>query len=686
MNRLPLCLAALAAVFVATLPACVAASSFSPAALDPGIQALAAEVNADSLESYIATMQGFFTRHTSSDTTSSTVGVGAARRWVHDKFAAYGLDASYHDYTTTVSGLHQLYRNVVGEIPGTAPGDERIYVIGAHLDSRNEDVDDAVDFAPGADDNASGVACVLECARVMAMSSWPMTIRFLAFTGEEQGLIGSEFYARDAEALGEPIAAMIANDVMASIIGASVPDTVVMADTTKSRAFARGPEESPERQLQRYLKGMGDVYVPIQDIVLIPAEDRPSRGSDHQAFTASGYTAIRYMEYLEELYRQHSADGDTLGPHLSMSYAARNVQVDVATLGSLARSPASPTGLTVGDVGDSTGFRLIWPSVNTEPDLAGYLVTMRTFGSLDYESVFDVGLVNEFVVASPPADSMWFGLSVRTTSDHRALVTHEVLGVLGATPNAPLDLTATSLPGSIRLDWNANAESDLAGYHVYRTETPGSGYVPLTGLPVAGTTYIDNTAIPHTYYYYAVSAIDSTANESALSNEDYGQLATLDGGVLLVDETKTGASAWFPTDALADSAYAAQMGSIPFDFWEVDDSGIPRPADLGAYSSVLWIGDDYNTTFNGITFRSQRLYEGTATLEAYMGIGGNVMLAGWAAAQGIAYPAEFPLDLDAGDFLYDHFGVDAITWKQQAAFTGGAGQGIFPDVTLEPAR
>jgi Peptidase family M28/FlgD Ig-like domain len=685
LNRTPLALALLAVLsFVPGAP--VAASPFSPDSLDADIGLVAEQVSADSLESYIATMQGFFTRHTSSDTTSATTGVGAARRWVHDRFAGFGLDVSYHDYNTTVSGINQLYRNVVAEIRGAGPGAERIYVIGAHLDSRNDDVNDPLNFAPGADDNASGVACVLECARVMATRSWPMTLRFIAFTGEEQGLIGSDFYARDAQALGEPIAAMIANDVMSSIVGASVPDTVVMADTTKARAFAKGPEDSAERQLQRYLKGMGDVYVPIQDIVLIPAEDRPSRGSDHKSFTANGYTAIRYMEYLEELYRQHSVDGDTLGPHLSMSYARRNVQVDIATLGNLAKSPASPAGLTVGDIGDSTGFRLIWPSTNPEPNLARYLVTMRTPGTLDYDSVIDAGLANELVVPSPPADSIYFGLSVETTTGHRALITHEVLGTLSSVPNAPRDLVVTSLPASLRLDWDPNAETDLAGYHVYRSETPGSGYAQLTGSPLGANTFEDVTAKPHTHYYYVVTALDTTALESAPSDEDSGQLTTLDGGVLFVDETKNGGNAWFPTDALADSAYAAQMGAIPFDYWEVDDSGIPRLADLGAYSSVMWIGDDYNTQFNGIPYVTQLLGQGVAALEAYMALGGNVMVAGWGTAHGVSFPLDYPLTLAPGDFLYDRFGVGGVTWKSQPAFAGATGQGILPDVALEPTR
>jgi len=668
-----------------------AASPFSPTELDSAIAACAADVDADSLLSYLQTLQGFHTRHTASDTVSAAVGVGAARRWVHSKFEEFAtsggnITASYFDYTTEISGITQLYRNVVGEIPGTAVGpDARIYVIGAHLDSRNEDVDDNVGFAPGADDDGSGIACILECARVMSTKSWPMTIRFVAFTGEEQGLVGSEFYAYYSLFAEEPIAAMINNDTMAGIEGVANPDTVFMTDSTTVRMFSTDPEESPHRQLTRYAKAMANAYVPGQNVILVPAEDRPSRGGDHQSYVAAGFTAMRMMEYLERLDLQHTPN-DTVGPNLSMEYCRRNAQIDLVALSNLARSPASPEGLTVGDIGDSTGFRLTWPTTNTEPDLDGYLVTMRTPGALDWETVFDVGMVNELVVNSPPADSVFFSLSIRNTAGHRALPLGEVLGVLSSVPAAPLGLVATSGPSEIDLAWNPGSEADLVGYNVYRSTTPGSGYTLLNGAPVASPAYTDASAAPQTYYYYVVTSVDASANESPSSNEDYGRLVTLDAGVLFVDETKDGTNAWFPTDALADAAYATQMGAIAHDFWEVDDSGIPRLADLGMYSSVMWIGDDYNTRFNGFDIVTQFLDQGVGALEEYMAHGVNVMLAGWAAAQGVAHPDEYPLDLEAGDFLYDHFGVDAITWKRNQAFTGGVGQGVFPSVTLEPTR
>jgi len=673
------------------LPSVASASPFSPAVLDTTIENCLQDMDADSLWNYIQALQDFTTRHSNSDTVSTTTGVGAARRWVHDKFlefAAQGgnVTASYHNYTATISGINKQHRNVVGEIPGTAPPSERrLYVIGGHLDSRNEDVDDSTGTAYGADDDASGIACLLECARVMSLRSWPHTFRFVAFTGEEQGLIGSAAYARDVLFSGESVAAMLNNDTMASIMGMPSPDsTVVQVDTTLARVFAQPPEEGPDRQFQRYLKAMGDAYVPTQQIVLIPAVDRPGRGGDHESFLANGFTAIRYMEYLEETFRQHTTDGDTLGPHLDRNYLRRNARVDAATLGNLGLAPAPPTGMTAGDVGDSTGFRVVWPTTNTEPDLAGYVVTQRLPGSLDYDAATSVGIVNELVTAAL-GDSVYFGLAAVDSGGHPSLILNEQLAVLSSLPAAPVSPSASPDGDSILLTWSASPEADLLGYHVYRSVTQGSGYVAITGSPVSSPAFDDAGVAAQTRYYYVITAVDSSANESGFSTEVSGQLVSLDAGVLFVDETKDGTNAWFPTEAAADSVYAAMMPGA-HDVWDVDVDGIPTLSDLGPYSSVIWVADDFTSSFMGSPVITQLLPSATGALAEYMALGGNVMVTGWETAGAFDVLGSYPFDLSPGDFLYDWFGVDDVRSKGPARFKGGVGQGAFPSVGLEPAR
>jgi Zn-dependent M28 family amino/carboxypeptidase len=682
---------AVAALLVAN-PAAFA-SPFSPASLDAQIQQCLADVDADSLFAYIQALQGFTTRHSASDTTSTTSGIGAARRWVHDKFLEFqgqggNLVVGYDDFETPLSGVDRLHRNVVAEIPGTAAGtpEERIYVIGGHLDSRNDDVDDPLGSAYGADDDASGVACAIELARVMSTRSWPMSFRFIAFVGEEQGLVGSDWYAGRAADRGDPIAAMLNNDTMASIIGAPHPDSTAMTDTTLARVFASEPAQSPHRQFQRYLKAMADAYVPIQQVVLIPAEDRPGRGGDHESFVAHGFTAIRYMEYLEEVDRQHTTDGDTLGAHLDRNYLRRNAQVDLATLGSLGLAPASPAGLAVADIGDSTGFRLTWPSTNPEPDLAGYLVTIRTPGQLDYEQVVDVGLANEYVHASAAAESLFFGLSVRNTADHRALVRSEILGVLSSLPGAPDGLEAIPDGDSVQLTWNPRAESDLAGYRVYRSGTSGSGYVEITTTPLAAPTFDDTSAPPHVWNYYVVTAVDDDANESAFSTEVAARLVTLDSGVLFVDETKNGGNAWFPSDALADSVYAELLAAYPHDVHDWDEDGPVTLSHLGPYTTVIWASDDFNTQFQGFPAVTQFVKDAVPALEGYLDAGGRLLLGGWEGAKGIIYPGDYTVVAGPGDFLHDYLGLEQIDRVQPRSFAGAIGEAPFGDLSLEPSR
>ena len=193
----------------------------APPGIDADIAALADSVSADSLEATIQTLQDFFTRHTNSDTVSTTVGIGAARRWVYEQFAAISaanggnLQVAFDTFNATVSGVTRDHRNVVATLPGTDPqAAERIFVFSGHLDSRNANNTDAVGYAPGANDDGSGVGAAIELARLMARRSWEATIKFIAFTGEEQGLFGSAHYASVAALHGDNIEGDLNSDII----------------------------------------------------------------------------------------------------------------------------------------------------------------------------------------------------------------------------------------------------------------------------------------------------------------------------------------------------------------------------------------------------------------------------------------------------------------------------------------
>jgi hypothetical protein len=163
-------------------------------------------------------------------------------------------------------------------------------------------------------------------------------------------------------------------------------------------------------------------------------------------------------------------------------------------------------------------------------------------------------------------------------------------------------------------------------------------------------------------------------------------LITLDSGILLVDETRSGTTAWFPSDPVADAVYAQMLSTLPHDSWDVDSLGIPTLSDLGIYSSVIWAEDDFNTVFQGFLGITQLLRDATGVLSEYMDAGGNVLLTSWDGVKGLDPLDAYPFDPGPGDFFYDYFGIDGIHSKEERAFNAGVGQQFFPSVTLEPTR
>ena len=224
--------------------------TFSPAQTiinrDPEIEAMIREVNADSLQSYIRTMVAFGTRSTVSSTTDTKKGIGAARNWVLTKFnqfaaASGGRLTAFVDTTTYAADGKRVQHainlgNTVATLKGTDPSDNRIFIISGHLDSRRTDVMDGVNEAPGANDDGSGSAAVIECARVMSRHSFPATIIFVTVSGEEQGLLGSGYMAKKARDKNWNIEAVLNNDIM----GSNNSNETNIINNTQVRVFSEG--------------------------------------------------------------------------------------------------------------------------------------------------------------------------------------------------------------------------------------------------------------------------------------------------------------------------------------------------------------------------------------------------------------------------------------------------------------
>jgi len=425
--------AALLALFAA-LP-CAA----QPPARNPQVDAILSAIRAPSIEARIRKLASFHTRHTLSRTDSDREGIGAARRWIKSELDACSRAAGGRLKVELDSFIQPPARrvpkpveivNVVATLPGTqAPG--RIYVVSGHYDSISSNVMDAESAAPGANDDASGVAAAMEMACVMALHRFDATLVFMAVAGEEQGLLGSAHWAEEAKKKGLNVAGMITNDIIGSpkgpdgqrydgtvrLFANGLPALVesrspVLGDIARSG----GENDTPAHQLGRFLKDAGERYVPGMVVQLIPRPDRFLRGGDHLPFLERGYAAVRFTEPVEDYRHQHQnvrivngvQQGD-LPDFVDFDYVAKVTQVNAAGLASLALGPATPRDAAIETVQLENDTTLRW-SANDEPDLAGYRIVWRELGWPTWQHSREAGNVTRFTLPGISKDNFVFGI------------------------------------------------------------------------------------------------------------------------------------------------------------------------------------------------------------------------------------------------------------------------------------
>ena len=374
---------------------------------DPAIATMVAAVSSDSLRAYIQTLVNFGTRNTLSTQTDKLRGIGAARNWVLAKFNSFakqsgGRLTAFIDTTTLAPDKRRideptLLGNVMATLQGTDATDKRIFVISGHLDNMRTSVMDRIGDAPGANDDASGTAAVIECARILSKMSFPATIVFVAVSGEEQGLLGANFMATKARAQNIEIEAVLNNDIM----GSNNSNETNIIDNTRLRVFSEGlpfyeldkqaktirqlglENDGKSRQLARYVKEIGERYVPNLEVVMIYRNDRFLRGGDHTAFVENGYAAVRFTEMNENYTRQHQnvrvengiQYGD-LEQYIDYEYLRKNTAVNLASLANLAAAPAMPVEvkIEVARLGNNTSLNWKKP---LSGNVSGYYVLVR---------------------------------------------------------------------------------------------------------------------------------------------------------------------------------------------------------------------------------------------------------------------------------------------------------------------
>jgi Zn-dependent M28 family amino/carboxypeptidase len=431
---------ALAGAILASAPA--AAQTVEEQAL---LHQLAAGVRPERMRADIGALVGFGTRHTMSETASDTRGIGAARRWAQGQFEAISRDCGGCLTVVTPSDTVTSPRvptptevvDVVAIQRGTGDPD-RVIIISGHIDSRVTDVMNFTADAPGANDDASGVAAVLEAARVLSKHRFDATLVFAALSGEEQGLLGGKILADYAEAQGWRVEANLNNDIVGNSEGQSgVRDTTrvrVFSEGTKTveteaqeerRRYNGGEVDSSSRNLARFVDGLADRYLANFDVEMIYRTDRYGRGGDQVEMLRHGFPAVRISEGAENYDRQHQdlrtengvAYGDTI-EGVDFNYLGQVARLNIVAMAALANAPASPLGVTIeGAVKPDTTVK--WQAV---PGAAGYRVWWRSTTAPQWTHSRWAGSATELVLPGIVIDDWFFGVSAVSADGYESPV------------------------------------------------------------------------------------------------------------------------------------------------------------------------------------------------------------------------------------------------------------------------
>jgi len=421
----------------------------SNAQTDQRIYEIIDDVSADRIEADIKKLAGFGTRNTFSDTVSDTRGIGAARRWIKSEFDSISsecsncLDVFYQkDFVTTDDGEripHDAWVvNVVAVQKGTKYPN-RYIIMSGDIDSRASNTMDFETDAPGANDNASGMAGAIEAARVLSKYEFENSVIYVGLSGEEQGLFGGKGLAEYAKEKEWEIIGILNNDMIGNIEGVDgvidnrsfrifsepVPPNESERERTMRR-FYGGEVDGISRQLARYVHKTTETYMPEMNPMMIYRLDRFGRGGHHRPFNDLGFPGIRIMEAHENYNRQHqdirTEDGIEYGDvvqGVNFDYAKKLTAVNAINMASLAWAPAAPKNVEIGGIVEASA-KLRWESVDGEVE--GYKIYWRETTEAQWQHSRFVGDVNEFTLEGIVIDNYFFGVSAVGKDGHESVV------------------------------------------------------------------------------------------------------------------------------------------------------------------------------------------------------------------------------------------------------------------------
>jgi hypothetical protein len=416
--------------------------------IDPDVHDIIGAISAERIQRSIFVLASFKTRHTLSDTLPSGDGIGGAGSWIRAEFGR-ASDASGNRLKVELDAFDQApvqprvpqgaqITNVIATLPGTDPGG-RTLVVSAHYDSIVSNVLDSTSAAPGADDDASGVAAVLELARVMSSYKFGATIVFAAFAGEEQGLFGSTHWARGAKDRNADIEAVLNNDIIGSsrsadgkidrttvrLFAQGVPATPTLDDNLVGLIREGGENDTPPRELARAIHEISAAYMPSMNVRVVYRTDRYLRAGDHKPFLDLGYPAVRFTEPAEDFRHEHQNVREENGvqygdvpDRVDFAYTADVARVNAAALAVLARAPAPPEKVEIETARLENDTTLRWAQ-SRDANVAGYRIVWRETTEPAWGHSMDVGKdVTRTTMRGLSKDDVVFGVEAFDAAGH----------------------------------------------------------------------------------------------------------------------------------------------------------------------------------------------------------------------------------------------------------------------------
>lgn len=593
---------------------------------------IANRVRQDSIYAHDSRLQAFYTRYSYSDS------VNRARDWLAQKFQAYGCSVTTPQFS--LSG-YPAYNVKAIKLGTTNP--DQVIVVGAHYDATSGN---PYVLAPGADDNASGTTMVLELARVLRDIPLRKTVIFMPFSGEEQGLWGSEDAAADFKAAGTKLEVMFNCDMIGYTVDAVWNTNLQCGSNTAYRDLVTATA--------------GRVSS------ILPVNASLAGNSDHYPFYQQGFPIAYASEGDFNTPNYHTTHDSTT--KMDFAYMTDVIKTFAASVAYVADA-GSPQGIdSIVDVGDGAGLTVYLAECRSDVQYVVY----RGLASKVYtdSAVLATGVCSHTFTGLTEGRTYYFAVKGTPTGGNPPVYMIENSEMPLLNPRVPSGVSADPGIGAISLHWNSNHEADLDHYNLYRKADYEPDFVLLAGN-LTGLSYSDNSVMHWVTYRYKLKAVDQSGHESAYSAEVSGTPATFDKGILVVDEM-TRDYDFMPTQEAEEAWLDTVLNNTPHEVVTNDSyqDALERST-AGQYSSIWWLDDDIVNKLVRYSSDSLRWYAGYTN---------DMLIAGYQTVQ-LFIPAP-----TAGHLLYDEFMVQGFTLNNAKDFAGAKGEGGWPSITLGPTR